>query len=157
VPSDGSDGPKHVAQWCIILKCCVLHTAFVLQMRLNEGRLDCRLRLCVCVRACVCVCVCGCVCVRVCVWVWVCVCVTRLVSGIHKFSKTVGATSTETRNKYHYEALQVHNVRVTWFPGLCTSASCDYCIVCVGLWLVADFRVFHVLMSCACCLDNTVM
>jgi hypothetical protein len=32
VPDDGSDEMKHVAHWCIILKCRVLlHTSFVFQ------------------------------------------------------------------------------------------------------------------------------
>ena len=52
---------------------------FVFQLRLNEGRLDCRLRLRVILP----------------------------VSEIHKFSKTVGATSVVTWSKYLTEALQV--------------------------------------------------
>ena len=61
------------------IKVLCLHTSFVFQVRLNEGLLDCRWRLCF----------------------------IRLVSGIHSFSKNVGAPSMVTWNNYLTEALQL--------------------------------------------------
>ena len=81
-------------------------------------------------------------------------CVLRLVSG--------AISTVVTWSKYLNDALQVlsttvHDVRATWFPGLFTPVSSYCCIVCVGLWFVANIPSFHVAVTSAWHLDNTVV
>jgi hypothetical protein len=97
------------------IKVLCLYTSFVFQVTLNDGLLGCRLRLCI----------------------------MRLVSGIHKLEPPQREHEASTLQRpLQVLSTTVHNVQLTWFPGLDIPTCCACCSVCVGLWFVANIPIF---------------